>query len=67
MFGSGWRGWRGGCVNKRIGFGLYHSVGTGGVWNVCLCFGCGVVGGVGGECVGGLRQCLEGWGGVMSV
>ena len=34
---------------------------------MCLCFGCGVVGGVGGEWVGGLGQGLGGWGGVMSV
>ena len=32
--------------------------------DVCVCFGCG---GVGGEGVGGLDQGLEGWGGVMSV
>ena len=31
---------------------------------MCLYFGCG---GVGGEWVGGLDQCLEGWAGVMSV
>ena len=31
---------------------------------MCLCFGCG---GVGGELVGGLDQGLDGWGGVMSV
>ena len=33
----------------------------GGVLDVCLCFGCGVVGGACGECVGGLDQGLEGW------
>ena len=34
---------------------------------MCLCFGCGGVGGVGRECVGGLDQVLEGRGGVLSV
>ena len=51
-------------MDERIGFGLYH---TGGVLDVCLCFGCGGVGGVGGEWVGGLDQGRERWGGVMSV
>ena len=32
-----------------------------------LCFGCGGVGGVGEEWVGGLSQSLGGWGGVMFV
>ena len=32
--------------------------------DVCLCLGCG---GVGGERVGGLDQGLEGWRGVMYV
>ena len=35
--------------------------------DVCLCFGCGGVSGVGGEWVGGLDQGWEGCGGVMSV
>ena len=37
--------------------------GGGGGLDMCLCFGCsGVgVGGVGGECVGGFDQGLEGW------
>ena len=34
---------------------------------MCLCFGFGGMGGVGGECVGGLDQGLDGWGGVMSM
>ena len=38
-----------------------------GEWDMCLCFGCGGVGGVGGEWVGGLAQGLGGWGGVISV
>ena len=32
---------------ERIGFGLYQSCGTGGVLDMCLCFGCGGVGWVG--------------------
>ena len=36
------------------------------MWDLCLCFGCGVVGGIGGEWVSGLGQGLGGWGGVMS-
>ena len=35
--------------------------------DMCLCFGCGSVGGVGGEWVGGLDQRWERCGGVMSV
>ena len=34
---------------------------------VCLCFGCGGVGCVGGVWVRGLDQGLKGWGDVMSV
>ena len=34
---------------------------------MCLCFGCGGVGGVGREWVGGLGQGMGGWCGVMSV
>ena len=52
-------------MDERIGFGLY--LGTGEVLDVCLSFGCGDVGGVGGEWVAGLDQGLEVWGGVMSV
>ena len=36
-----------------------------GVLDVCLCFGCGGVGDVDGEWVGGLDQGLDGWGGVV--
>ena len=46
------------------GLGFTNPVGTGGVLDMCLCFGCG---GVGGEWVGGLDQGLEGCCGVMSV
>ena len=34
--------------------------------DMCLCFGCGSVGGVDGEWLGGLDQGRERWGGVMS-
>ena len=50
-------------MNESIGL----PVGRGGVLDVCLCLRCGGVGGVGWECVGGLEQGLEEWGGVMSV
>ena len=49
---------------RGFGLGFTSPVGTGGVLDVCLCFGCGDVGGDG---VGGLDQGLERWGGVMSV
>ena len=34
---------------------------------MCMYFGCGGLGGVGGEWVGGLGQGLGGWGGVRYV
>ena len=40
-----------------LGLGFTNPVGTWGVLDVCL--GCGGVGG--GEWVGGLDECLEGW------
>ena len=65
---------------RGLGLGWTNSVGTGGVLDVCLCFGGRGVGGVGGvggewvvgewvggEWVCGLDQCLEEWGGVISV
>ena len=52
---------------RELGLGFTNPVGTGGVLDMCLCFGCGSVGGEGGECVGGLDQSWELWGGVMSV
>ena len=58
MFGSGRRGWRGGEWMRGLGLGFSNPVGIGGVLEVCLCLFCG---GVGGECVGGLDQGLEGW------
>ena len=44
---------------RGLGLGFTNPVGTGGVLDMCLCFGCGGVGGVGGEWVGGLYQGLE--------
>ena len=52
---------------RGFGLGFTNLVETGGVLDVCLCFGCGGVVGVGGECVGGCNQDLEVWGGAMSV
>ena len=55
-------------MDERIGFGLNNPVGTGGVLDMCLCFGwVRGLGGVGGEWVRGLDQGRERWGGVMSV
>ena len=44
MFGSGRRGMRGGEWMGGLGLGFTNPVGTGGVLDVCLCFGCGGVG-----------------------
>ena len=52
---------------RELGLGFTNPVGTGGMLDMCMCFGCGGVGGVGGEWVGGLDQVRERWGGVMSV
>ena len=49
---------------RGVGLGFTNPEGKGGVLDVCLCFGCG---GVGGEWVGGLDHGLEMWGGVMVV
>ena len=51
-------------MEENWGLGFSNPVGTGGVLDMRLCFGCG---GVGGEWVGGLDQGRERWGGVMSV
>ena len=67
VFGLGRRGWRRGEWMRGLGFGVTKPVGTGGLLDVCLCFGCGGVGGVGGEWVGSLEKGLEGWCGVMSA
>ena len=55
-------GWRGGEWMRKLGLGFTNPVGTGGVLDMCLCFGCG-----GGEWVGGMDQGRERWGSVMSV
>ena len=55
---------RGGEWIRELGLGFTNPVGTGGVLDVYLCFGCG---GVCGEWVGGLDQGREWWCGVMSV
>ena len=47
---------------RGLGLGFTNPVGTGGVLDVCLCFGCGGVDGVGGEWVGaGLGSGGVGW------
>ena len=48
LFGSGRRGWRGGEWMRGLGLGFTNSVGRGRVLDVCLCFGCCGVSGVGG-------------------
>ena len=67
VFGSGRQRWRGGEWMRGLGLDFTNPAGTGGMLDVCLCFGCGGVGGVCGEWVVGLDQDLEGWGGVISV
>ena len=65
VFGSGRCGWRGGGEWMReLGLGFTNPVGTGGVLDMCLCFGCVGVGGVAGEWVGGLEpgSGAAGWG-----
>ena len=52
VFGSGRCGWRGGEWMRELGLGFTNPLGTGGVLDMCLCFGCGGVGGVGGEWLG---------------
>ena len=49
---------------RELGLDFTNPVGIGGVLDVCVCFGCG---GVGGEWIGGLDRGMEGWCGVMSV
>ena len=49
---------------REFGLGFTNPVGTGGVLDMCLCFGCGGVDGVGGEWAwtwvgsGGVVLCL---------
>ena len=62
---GGVRGEGGGEWMRGLGFTNY--VETRGVLDVCLYLGCGVVGGAGGESIGGLDQSLEGWCGIMYV
>ena len=52
---------------RELGLGFTNPVGTEGVFDVCLCFGCGGVCGVCWVWVGGLDQGRKRWGGVMSV
>ena len=59
MIGSGWLERRVGEWVSGLVLGFTTPVGTGGMLDMCLCLGCG---GVGGEWVGGLDQGLEGWG-----
>ena len=47
VFGSGRREWRRGEWMIGLGLGFTNPVGTGGVLDVCLCLGCGGVGGYG--------------------
>ena len=58
------RGGVGGEWMRELGLGFANPVGTGGVLDMCLCFGCGR-----GWCRWGvgLDQGRERWGGVMSV
>ena len=46
MYGSGRCGWRGGGGEwmRELGLDFTNPVGTGGVLNMRLCFGCGGVG-----------------------
>ena len=44
-----------------LGLGFTNFGVTWGKYDMCLCFSCGAVGGVGGEWVGGLFHGLGGW------
>ena len=52
---------------RELGLGFTNPMGTEEVLDMCLCFGCGGAGGVGGEWLGGLDHGRERLGGVMSV
>ena len=55
---------------RELCLGITNPVGTKGVWDVCLYFGCdggGCVGGGWGESVVGLNMDLGGWGCVLYV
>ena len=60
--GAVWVEGGGGEWMRALGLGFTNPMGTGGVLDMCLCFG-----GVGVEWVGGLDQGRERWSGVMSV
>ena len=47
-------------VVRGLGLDFINPGGTGGLFDVCLCFGCGDVGGVGGEWVGALTRVWKG-------
>ena len=55
----------GGEWMRELGLGFTNPVGTGGLLDMCACFGCGGVDGVGGEWVGAWTR--VGSGGVVSV
>ena len=61
------RGGVGGEGMRGLGLGFANPMGIGGVLDVYQCLGCGDVGGIGREYIGGLEQCLERWGGIISV
>ena len=49
LLGAVWVERGGGEWMIELGMAFNNSVGTGGLLDMCLCFGCGGVGGVGGE------------------
>ena len=49
LFGSGQCGWRVGKWMRGLGLDFTNPVRTGGVLDVCLCLGCGSMGGIGVE------------------
>ena len=50
VFGEGRCGLRGGEWMRELDLGFTNAVGTWGVLDMCLCFGCDSVGGVGVGC-----------------
>ena len=48
----------GGEWMRELGLGFTNPGGTGGKWDMCLCFGRG---GFGGELVGGVGRGVSGW------
>ena len=59
VFGSGRYRWRGGEWMSELGMGFTNPVGTGGVLDMCLCFGCGDVGRALGPAVGWCYVCVS--------